>query len=531
MLIPRFWWPPLRLDIQQWLNTCPACQINSRRGRVHHDEMHPFKVPTAFDRWHLDFLDLPMTLKGNRWLLIGVDYATNWCVARAVPVASKEAVADFIYEEIVMNFGVMSEIVTDRGANFTSALVQEYTKRIGAKFKLTSAYHPRTNSKAERFNGVIKQMLRKYTNGALHRWDDFVHAALWSCRIRIHSTTGFSPFYLTYGREPKLPGDTLHPYIDSATFKDPRTVADITSRELTRLGQHRAAAEFRLKAMAEKDKIRWDAAIKKLTFELGDMVMLTHEGRYGLEPQFKGPFIVVEAFPDYGTYQLQTLAGEPLKSLVHVDRLRPAKGDRPSEPWYDPTTARREYNDAMKSVPAPLRGDNVDPVTSPTPIDIYDVLENEPVDTAITPIPIDAPNETIVTHPSEVPFVEPVHESPVALTPVIDELSIPEEDEVLTEPTPPLTESIFFPSAPVGLPTSSVQGRTQSLKGGNVSLESSDGMDVQDSGVPSRTVPVSGPTSDIPVEIEIMLKKKSLRKRKFTPNICNTHQRNKKNKK
>ncbi|KAG2228675.1 hypothetical protein INT48_003604, partial [Thamnidium elegans] len=108
-------------------------------------------------------------------------------------------------------------------------------------------------------------------------------------------------------------------------------------------GQHRAAAEFRLKAMAEKDKIRWDATIKKLTFELGDMVMLTHEGRYGLEPQFKGPFIVVEVFPDYGTYKLQTLAGEPLKSLVHVDRLRPAHGERPSKPWYDPTAARLLY--------------------------------------------------------------------------------------------------------------------------------------------------------------------------------------------
>jgi hypothetical protein len=113
------------------------------------------------------------------------------------------------------------------------------------------------------------------------------NAALWACRVRIHSTTGFSPFYLTYGREPRLPGDTLQPYIDSTTFDDPRTVADITSRELADLGQHRAAAEFKLKAMAEKDKIRWDKAIKKVSFEIGDMVMLTHEGRYGLEPNIQ----------------------------------------------------------------------------------------------------------------------------------------------------------------------------------------------------------------------------------------------------
>jgi hypothetical protein len=178
LMIPRFWWPSLRMDIEQWLRACPPCQVNGRIGKAHHDVMHPLKVPTAFDRWHLDFLDLPLTLRGNRWLLVGVDYATNWPVARAVPIASKEAVADFIYEEIVMKFGAPSEIVTDRGANFTSGMVQEYLKRVGTHHKLTSAYHPRSNAKAERFNGVIKQMLRKYTNGALHRWDDFVKMLL-----------------------------------------------------------------------------------------------------------------------------------------------------------------------------------------------------------------------------------------------------------------------------------------------------------------------------------------------------------------
>ncbi|KAG0996570.1 hypothetical protein G6F27_013967 [Rhizopus arrhizus] len=133
------------------------------------------------------------------------------------------------------------------------------------------------------------------------------------------------------------------------TFADPRTVADITSRELAALGQARASAEFKMKAMAEKDKTKWDLHVKQLNIEVGDKVMLTNEGRYGLEPQYKGPYIVVKSFPDYGTYQLQTLAGEPLKSLVHADRLKPAHGITPAEPWYDPTAARRHWRNAMQS--------------------------------------------------------------------------------------------------------------------------------------------------------------------------------------
>ncbi|KAK4517547.1 uncharacterized protein ATC70_000887 [Mucor velutinosus] len=347
MFTERYWWPGLRKDIQDWLKTCTACQLNSRRDQVHQDVMHPLQIPQAFDRWHLDFVgELPTTGNGNKWLLTAVDYLTNWPIARSVPVASMEAVADFIYEEIVMRFGCPSEIVTDRGANFTSGLVTAYTKRVGINHKLTSAFHPRTNSKVERYNGVIKQMLRKYVNGAIHRWDDFVNAALWASRIRVHSTTGFSPYYLVYGREPRLPGDVLRPYITKEMLLDIRTVADLTSRELELLGQHRAAAEFRLKAMSEADKKRWDAKIKPTHFEMGDMVMLTHEGKFGLEPRYKGPYIVTKVFPDFGTYQLETIAGEPLQSLVHVDRLKAAKGDKPREPWYDPTTSRRAVREA-----------------------------------------------------------------------------------------------------------------------------------------------------------------------------------------
>ena len=233
MFSSRYWWPALRKDIQEWLRTCAACQLNSTKSKAHQDVMHPLNIPKAFDRWHLDFVGkLKETESGNKWLLTAVDYLTNWPIARAVPVASQEAVADFIYEEIVMRFGCPSEIITDRGANFTSDLVKAYTKRVGINHKLTSAFHPRTNSKVERYNGIIKQMLRKYVNGAIHIWDQFVNAALWASHVRVHSTTGFGPFYLTYGRKPRLPGDILQPYLTREVLSDPRTIADISSREL-----------------------------------------------------------------------------------------------------------------------------------------------------------------------------------------------------------------------------------------------------------------------------------------------------------
>lgn len=137
----RYWWPHMKQDLDNWISTCPWCQLNSRKPSAHQHELRPLPVPHAFERWHIDFVgELPLTKHGNKWLITAVDYATNWPIAKAMPVASKEAVALFIYEEIVVKFGCPIEVVTDRAANFCSGLVEEYLKRIGVHHKLTSAF-------------------------------------------------------------------------------------------------------------------------------------------------------------------------------------------------------------------------------------------------------------------------------------------------------------------------------------------------------------------------------------------------------
>lgn len=132
--------------------------------------------------------------------------------------------------------------------------------------------------------------------------------------MRTHATTGYSPFFLTYGREPVLPGDPLRPYLSNDALKDPRAVAELTAQELQKLNQVRAAASARMCAVSQRDKQKWNQALSILDFEIGDYVKLTHEGRYGLEPQYKRPYVVVDKNADFGIYKLETLQGEPLAS-------------------------------------------------------------------------------------------------------------------------------------------------------------------------------------------------------------------------
>jgi hypothetical protein len=66
----------------------------------------PLETVPSFICWHLDFVgELPTTIRGNKRLLVAVDSATNWLIARALPEATGEAIARFVYEEIAMRFG------------------------------------------------------------------------------------------------------------------------------------------------------------------------------------------------------------------------------------------------------------------------------------------------------------------------------------------------------------------------------------------------------------------------------------------
>ncbi|CDH60631.1 hypothetical protein RO3G_11541 [Lichtheimia corymbifera JMRC:FSU:9682] len=248
----------------------------------------------------------------------------------------------------------MNEILTDRGSNFMSKVLAEYLGRLKVKHKLTSAFHPRTNAKAERTNGILKQMIRKYVHGEIHLWDEFIQPALFSCRIRKHRTTGFSPFFLVYGQEPQLPGDHLRPFVlspldDSDTTLEQAAQGRVPAvRELRKV---RAIAEQRLKDNAARDKARWDSIMKPQVFAIGDHVLMRHENKFSLEYNWKGPYRIIARHLDTHIYQLQDMNGNKYASWVHTDRLQPIhiKSTIDNTPWYDPTASRAQARQQLAS--------------------------------------------------------------------------------------------------------------------------------------------------------------------------------------
>ncbi|GFR95724.1 Pol polyprotein [Elysia marginata] len=125
-------------------------------------------------------------------------------------------VADALFDNFT-RVGFPQEIQSDRGQQFMSTLLKEFNAMSNIKHYFSTPYHPQTNGIVERFHSTIKNKLKKVCEQCPSDWHKYLAATLFAYRQQVHSSTGFSPFFLLYGRAPRGPMAILH---DLYTNKD-----------------------------------------------------------------------------------------------------------------------------------------------------------------------------------------------------------------------------------------------------------------------------------------------------------------------
>jgi hypothetical protein len=156
----KYWWPGMTKDVQQHILTCDTCQ--KRRKDRESEKLQPIKPTTAFDHLGIDIMGpLPKTERGNRYIVVAIDYLTKWPEAQVLPTADVQSIAPFIYEDIICRHGIPSEITTDRGTEFVNDLTETLWRKYQVKHITTTAYHLQGNGLEERMNQTIKNILAK----------------------------------------------------------------------------------------------------------------------------------------------------------------------------------------------------------------------------------------------------------------------------------------------------------------------------------------------------------------------------------
>jgi transposase InsO family protein len=232
-------------------------------------------------------------------------------------------VAKFLFNEIVCHYGCPAEVLTDKGSNFNAEILSNYLGNLKVKHLRTTAFHPRTNGLNERFNGVLGGIIRKLCEEKTNNWDLYLEQALFACRVKIHSTTGFSPFELVYGVRPVLPGDIGVPCLQQEV--DKKKLAEWAENERLELAEKRALSLARTKRQQQKAKEYFDAEVAKTgeNYTVGDLVMLANEAGKKLDRRWTGPYRVLEVKSEDGRLlRLQELQSKKILELVNRERVK-----------------------------------------------------------------------------------------------------------------------------------------------------------------------------------------------------------------
>ena len=207
-LLQRFFWPNMWRDIATFCRECPQCQRTSSL-KVCLVPLIPLPVmDVPFQHIGMDIVGpLTKSRSGNHFVLVICEYATRYSEAIPLKTIDAEQVAEALIIFFSM-FGIPNEILTDHGTNFMAKLMKEVYRLLGVKPIRTNPYHPQTDGLVERFDQILKLMLRRTVMEG-KKWDCLLPYLLFAYREVPQVSTGFSPFELLYGRKVRGPLDVI----------------------------------------------------------------------------------------------------------------------------------------------------------------------------------------------------------------------------------------------------------------------------------------------------------------------------------
>lgn len=318
----NYYWDGLRKDVIKFVRGCPDCQ--ARKGLENKKPLgllKPIKVGKPFDMIGVDLLGpFRRSVTGKTMVIVATDYATRYAEIAGIKDGKATSVAKFLMENIINRHGCPRTILSDRGQVFKSELVTELQLILGIRKNQTTSYHPSCNGLTERLNKTLVDMLSKFVNTKQTDWCLFLSHISFAYNTAVQETTGYTPFFLLYGREATQPTDAQ--LLQQTPSLD--TIEEFRSRILNA----RALAAENIHGKQTVDKQRYDANHRDIDYQIGQQVkVFTPVRKVGrsekLLLRWFGPYIILEKRGDVD-YLIQMGDRKNSKTdVVHVSRIAP----------------------------------------------------------------------------------------------------------------------------------------------------------------------------------------------------------------
>ena len=358
----RFYWANMNDDIETWIKQCQRCLLrktpdNNRAPLVNIQTFQPLELVC------IDFLLLDPSKGGYENVLVITDHFTRY--AQAIPTRNQTAktTAEAIFNNFILHYGIPQKIHSDQGKNFESNVIKELCNILGISKTRTTPYHPMGNGVCEKFNQTLINMLATLDTAKKQNWKSYIAPIVHSYNCMRQTTTGHSPFYLMFGREPRLPIDLA---FKTSPNEERHTLTKYIDNIREKLQSSYQLAQENIQKSQQRQKKYYDIKVRGAVIEENDRVLvkiLAHEGRHKLADKWEPePYIVVsKPNSDIPVYVVRREDGEGRTRTLHRNHLLPIGFIPESRVDIQPTPKQQK----PKPVPRVRRSKRLQAVTNP----------------------------------------------------------------------------------------------------------------------------------------------------------------------
>ena len=320
----RFYWPGCTEAVGEWCRNCISCTTRKTVAPKRRAPLQTIKAGYPMQIVSVDLMGpLPETEDGCKYVMVAVDCFTRWVEVYAIRNQEATTVAKKLVDEIFCRFSPPEQLHSDQGRQFESDLVKEICELLQIRKTRTTPYHPQCNGMVERFNRTLLDMLSTAVGNHQADWQQHIRKLCLAYNSSVHSSTGFTPFFLMFGRQAKLPIDLMY----GTNQMEPNTTSEYARCLKDTLQEAYALVRERCQAEHKRQKELYDQKVHGKPFSPGELVWLhstaVPRGRSRkLHHPWKGPFKVMERLGET-TYKIKNLQGRRKTTFVHFDRLKP----------------------------------------------------------------------------------------------------------------------------------------------------------------------------------------------------------------